>query len=203
MTTDAAATVRATSRAIDWPPIAGAGVVLLALAAARKPWTGAAPDLMFLRGAALIGALALAFTFDDAAAVTLAPSPTSLFRRRLARIAVVVPAALSTIGILIAGSALLAAPVGVSLDVAPLLVEAGGVMMMALALAAVLPGAQAAGVLFTGIFGNALLQVRWPRWGLFPTGDMAVFDRTHVAWMALTAAAAVLLLFASRDPASR
>ncbi len=84
--TAALGAARSTARSMAWGPLAGAAVVIAVLVAAQRPWDGHGLSFGFIRFAVSAAALGAAFALDDTAAVTLAPSPTSLLARRAVRL---------------------------------------------------------------------------------------------------------------------
>ncbi len=130
--------VRPLAPAISWAPIAPAGglALLLVWLRAQDAYSGPEELIVALRAAAILLAVAAAFSLDDAAAGTTASTPSPLLLRRTVRVALV---ALPTTA-LWAGALWLAArkplPEPSSLPVALLSLELATIIMITLALAA-------------------------------------------------------------------
>lgn len=130
--------VRPLARAVNWAPIAPAGglALLLVWLRAQDAYSGLEELIVALRAAAILLAVAAAFSLDDAAAGTTASTPSPLLLRRTVRVALI---ALPTAG-LWTGALWLAArkplPGPSPLPVALLTLELATVVMISLGLAA-------------------------------------------------------------------
>ncbi|MFD2094037.1 hypothetical protein [Blastococcus deserti] len=194
--------VRPYLRAVRWQPSLGAAALAALLVGWKaddlaEPGTGT----LVLRGVAVLLGLGAAFLLDDAAADTLASSPTSLAWRRSSRL--VVAAAL-------AGVPWVLAVVWVdtragSLPIAGLSIEFTAMLALALAAAAGIarwtdtrePGVLAAPV----TSGLVLVIVRLPeRWALL-VGPGPMWAAAHQRWTLVLVTAVLLLLWCNRDPA--
>lgn len=194
--------VRPYLAALRWQPSVGAVVLAAVLVAWQTddladPGTG----MTVLRGVAALLALGAAFLLDDAAADTLASSPTSLAWRRSSRLVVVA---------LLAGVPWALAVAWVSaraegLPVAGLTVEFAAVLAVSLAAAAGIarwtdnrdPGVLAAPV----TLGLLLAITRLPqRWTLL-AGPGPAWAAAHQRWAVVLAAAVLVLLWCNLDPA--
>ena len=186
--------------ALRWQPSAGAVVLAAALVAwkagdLQDPGTA----LMTLRGVAVLLVLGAAFLLDDAAADTLACSPTSLAWRRssyLLGIATLtgVPWALAL------GTA---QSLGADLPVAALTLEFGALLALALAAAAGLArwaDAREPGVLAVPlIVGLVLALFRLPeRWALV-VGPGPGWAAAHQRWALLLALGLLVVAASLRD----
>ncbi len=189
--------------AVRWQPLLGATVLVgLLLAVKADDLHQDGTSLMALRGVAALLALGAAFLLDDAAAVTLAASPTSLLWRRwhrlLAAALVAVPWALA---VLVVRSR------GAELPVAGLTLELVTLLALALAAAGGItrwtevsePGVLAAPLLV----GIILANFRSPSGGHCSPGPARSGTRAHQRWGLLLAAALLVLAWCTRDPARR
>lgn len=190
--------------AVRWQPslgAAGLAALLLAWKAGdlAEPGTG----MMVLRGVAALLALGAAFLLDDAAADTLASSPTSLAWRRWSRLLVVAVLA----GVPWVLGVAWVDPRAPGLPVAGLTVEFAALLALALVSAAGIarwtdtrePGIVAAPL----TLGLMLAVARLPeRWALL-VGPGPAWEDAHQRWTLLAVAAVGLLLWCGRDPARR
>ncbi len=189
--------------AVRWQPLLGATVlvvVLLAVKADDLHQDGTA--LMVLRGVAALLALGAAFLLDDAAAVTLAASPTSMVWRRWHRLLeaalVAVPWALAVLVVRSRGAE---PPVpGLTLELVTL-------VMLALAAAGGITRwteVSEPGVLAAPLLGGIVLaSFRIPeRWALLAWPGPE-WDAAHHRWGLLLAVALLVLPWCTRDPARR
>jgi hypothetical protein len=189
--------------AVRWQPLLGATVlvvVLLAVKADDLHQDGTA--LMVLRGVAALLALGAAFLIDDAAAVTLAASPTSLAWRRLHRLLV---AALVTVPWTLA--VLVVRSRGAETPVAGLTLEL--VTLVALALAAAGGITRWTGICEPGVLaaplvcGLILASFQVPeRWALLAWPGTE-WEAAHQRWGVLLGAAVLVLAWCTCDPARR
>ena len=189
--------------AVRWQPAAVAALGAAGLLAWRAddladPGSG----ILVLRGVAALLALGAVFLLDDAAADVLASSPTSLAWRRASRL---LTGAL-LVGLPWAGALLTATARSEGLPVLALCLEFGALLALGLGAAAALarwadavePGLLAAPLLA----GLLLVLLRLPeRWALV-VGPGPTWDPAHQRWAALLAAAAVVLVLCTRDPAA-
>lgn len=190
-------------RVVPWRPAVLALAAAVALVGWKAPAVEGAGGVSLMRGVGVLLAFGLAFALDDAAAETLAPSPFSLPWRRAVRVA----AALLLAGVSWAGTAVYVAARVPGLPWAALTLEALALVALTLAAAAVASqwwSGREAGVVAGPVVLVALLgALRLPR-------DYALFvlpgpgwAEAHVRWGLLLAAATVLLVLTSRDPAAR
>ena len=188
--------VRPTAHSLAWTPLASGGALALALLALTDQ------GLTELRLAGIGICVGAAFILDDAAAVTVAYSPTTLLARRSLRIALALAplAALSALLSWFAGSA---ASLGVSLELAAML----AVTLAAAAIAARIRGdgrgGVAAGPALLTLLAAAFLLLP-PRWGLFPAVPRdPSWTAAHQRWALILLAGVLCLLRASRSPARK
>jgi fluoroquinolone transport system permease protein len=188
--------------ALRWQPVVGA----TALAAVLLVWNAGDLDeagtaLMVLRGVAVLLALGAAFLLDDAAADTLACSPTSLAWRRTS--CLLATAALT--GVPWAAALFTTQSLGTELPVAALTLEFGALLGLALAAAAGLArwaDAREPGVVAVPLtVGLVLASFRLPeRWALM-VGPGPAWAAAHQRWALLLAAALLVVAAATRDRA--
>lgn len=190
---------RPTARSMACGPLAGAAVAVAVLVAAQRPWDGHGLSLGFTRLAIAVAALGAAFALDDTAAVTLAPSPTSLLARRAVRLALALAGAVTVI---VAASVVLGAAGGAAaVPFDRVALEATGVLLLAMALSAARGGDEGAFTLAGALLAAVVIQQRWPAWSLFPPAPGAPgWSGAGAAWAALGASSAVALLVLWRDP---
>ncbi|MDU0254750.1 ABC transporter [Streptomyces sp. PU10] len=189
-------------RTLPWRALAAAGALGL-LVAATPAATGAEPapwqTLLLLRGAALTGALGLAFLLDDPARHLTAPVPTPRLVRQALRVALVAPlAALWWTAVLLLTPSASRPPVGgVTLEA----VTVGAFALAAAALAVRLtddarPGPfVAAALLLTAVLAPLLAPEGW---ALFVQAEDPRWSAGHERWAVL--AAAVVLVGAACGP---
>lgn len=190
------------ARGMSWGPLAAAAGVLLGVVLLHRPWEGQGLTLWFVRIAVLLASIGACTAVDDAAAVTLAASPTTLGHRRLLRLALAGGGAAA-----VAAAACAAMVVGggaPSLPMARVAVEGAGMLLLALALATLLGGDRGA-MAFGGLLLGSMLVQQWhPHLGMFPMGaDDPAWTSSGRAWTAVVLAALGALVAASTDPARR
>lgn len=190
---------RPTARSMACGPLAGAAVAVAVLVVAQRPWDGHGLSLGFSRILVAVAALGAAFTLDDTAAATLAPSPTSLLARRAVRLALALAGAVTVIA---AASLVLGAAGGASaVPFDRVALEGTGVLLLAMALSAARGGDEGAFTLAGALLAAVVIQQRWPAWSLFPTAPGAPgWSGAAAAWAALAASSAAALVVLSRDP---
>jgi hypothetical protein len=186
------------ARTMHWQPLARtmpAGILVIALGS-----RAGVPVRLTLAGAAV--AATTAFLFDDAAAVTLAASPTSLPARRLQRtLAVAIATALWW-----AGAAALAADRVGARPLRGLTLEFMTFVAIALAASATAArlgdgtGGGIAGAVLTLLCFATTLLPPWP-WLPFPSQPDAPGAAARL--MTILAVAVAVLAVSSRDPARR
>lgn len=201
----------AVSRAVRWRPLLGsalAGAVVLWLV---RPAGEAGPgSLPGLRLAGLLLCTGAAFVLDDPAQSTLASSPTNIALRRGLRLSLLCAAlGLMWTAMLIAAAffvrgSLSQVPTGAAT------LEAGGMLALVLALAAVASargvegtgGVTAGPALVLAMLGATLGQQVWPeQLTLFPFGpDDPTWEIAHVRWAVVLLAAILVLALRSLDP---
>ena len=199
--TAALGVARPTARSMAWGPLAGAAAAITVLVAAQRPWDGHGLSLGFTRFAVAITALGAAFALDDTAAVTLAPSPTSLLARRAVRLALALGSAITVI----AAAALILGAAGGAPGVPfeRVVLEGMGVLLLAMALSAARGGDEGASALAGALVAAVVIQQRWPAWSLFPMAPGAPgWSGAGAAWAALIASSVTVLIVLWRDPAS-
>lgn len=204
----ARALVRPTVRAVRWTPFViclVAGVALLVLSLDEQRPT-AADVLMGLRVAAVFGALALAFLFDDPAESTTAAVPVPLWVRRAVRVTLVVPLlALWWVLVLLIGARL--AP-HVPVPIAAVILEAAAVSAVTLALAAGggrwvsegLGGVAAAPGLLVAVAVAAALPESL---ALVVAASSPGWRAAHHRWAGILLLGVVAIVLDSRAPATR
>jgi fluoroquinolone transport system permease protein len=188
--------------ALRWQPVVGAAAlaaVLLVWKAGDLEEPGTA--LMVLRGVAVLLALGAAFLLDDAAADTLASSPTSLAWRRTSYLL----ATAAFTGVPWAAALFTAQSLGAELPVAALTLEFGAVLGLALAAAAGLArwaDAREPGVVAVPLtVGLVLASFRLPeRWALM-VGPGPAWEAAHQRWALVLAVALLVVAAATRDRA--
>ncbi|MGW5086842.1 ABC transporter [Streptomyces coelicoflavus] len=194
-------------RTLPWRALAAAGALGLLVAGFPRA-TGAEPapwqTLMLLRGAALVGALGLAFLLDDPARHLTAPVPTPRLLRQALRVALVAPlAALWWTAVLLLTPAASRPPAGgITLEA----LAVGALALAAAALAVRLtdearPGPfVAAFLLFTAVLTPLLAPEGW---ALFVQADDPRWSVGHDRWAVLAAAVAVLGAGCGPEPSGR
>ena len=207
---------RPTARTIRWLPLvvaAVAGEVML-WAAKDELSRGESVPLLPVRGAAVLLCLGAAFLLDDAAGATIEPVvPTLLFRRGLRLMMALPLVAMPWGAALWVVSTLAASGTGSSahrpLPAAALTLEAAALLAVTLAAAAVATrrlghgkGGTAAGpALLAFVMGMAAIGKYWPLFQGSPAEPG--WAAAHVRWAAILAAAVIVLIVASLDPARR
>ena len=195
----------ATAHSVRWQPLVGSCLVVGALMA----WQDAALDRpgraqAVLRCAAILLAAGVVGVTDDAAAVSVAASPTPLWWRRLLRYAVAAAFALPT-WVAVVGRGVERRP---GLAWPRLTLELAALVVLGLAAAAVAarrsdaadPGLAGA----VSVLGFAMLVVYLPpRLALFTSPDAAGWQPSTLRWTVTLLAASAVLLAATRDPAAR
>jgi hypothetical protein len=185
------------ARVIGWQPMVAASLGAVALVALGTP--AGAPLRLSIAGACL--AASAAFVIDDPAAVTVATSPTSLFVRRALR------AAAAAVGAGMGWSAALAMTSSRvdALAIWPATVEFAAFLVVALAVSAVAAslgdgtdGAITGAVVTMVCFASTFLPE--PPWLPFPPDPAAPGAGRRL--LLILAVAALVLAFASRDPAA-
>ena len=188
----------ATLRTIRWLPLIAAwivGAVVVFLLREREAATA-------LQAVAILFACGAGYAFDDPAAELLDPSPTSLLRRRIARLALVLPPTIAIWLVLVgvqgpasseemwAVVALFAGLLGLSLSIAGVSERRsptgrGGIV--------------AAPALFVLVVASSLVP---PRWRPLPMGDVpGGWTPIYLRWSAAAAIGLFVLLWSSRDRA--
>ena len=195
------------SRAVSWGPLAGGCVTALAVVVwLRTRDAGTAGLIGGLRIGAVLLAAGAAFALDDAAATTLASSPTPLSARRAVRLALALGACLAawTALLRIAGRPTHGAAAGLS-------VEAAGMLAVALAAASVagpwiangLGGLAGGPTLVTFLLAAMIVQQHWPCWALLAFPGTPAWEAAHARWLVLAGAGSALVALAALDPARR
>lgn len=198
------ALLRPLRAAVRWP----AGVVSWVLVAALLVLEDDAldepgPALLLVRAAGVIAVLGAGFVLDDEAAGTLESSPSTLAWRRCLRIlsAVVLVAVPWTFTLWRLDTH------GTRLPVAGLTLEVAALLAVALATAAAVaartgttdPGVATTPAVFVLVLGAFQLPPTLSLYG----GPGGGWGDAHARWAVLLAAAALVLLWLSRDPAAR
>lgn len=188
--------------AVRWQPSLGAA----ALAALLVGWKAddldrAGTALMVLRGVAALLALGAGFLLDDAAASTLAASPTALLYRRSHRMAL----GLTCVGLPWAFALLAVRSRGTDLPLMGLTIELAAMVLLTLATCAVIThraDVPEPGVLVAPLIAGFLLAAfRMPeRWALMVAPGPS-WEAAHGRWAVLATAAILVLVQYSRDPA--
>lgn len=208
--------VRPIARSIRWSPlfITEASAAIIVYLQTRDACTlegtggsciGLGARISIVRIAAVLIAIGVGFILDDPTEETTAHQPVSLTVRRLTRIAVATPLVL-TFWWLSMALAVRTLDDPASFPKGALSVELVAIVAVALALAAVATpfvpermGGIAAGPALLGFFVGFLLLP--PRLTLFVDDPMHErWSGSHEAWWAILGFAALVLLFASRDP---
>jgi hypothetical protein len=191
----------AIARSITWGPLGVAAVLSMSIVALRHGEPAAGP----MQAAAILLASGAGFTLDDPAAEVLAPSPTPLSRRRSLRLFLVVPPLTLLWGLLLkwqqtdGGEEALA-----------LMLVFGGLVGLSLAITGVagrtswLPsrgGVAGPPAILVLMFLSAAVPRRWRP---LPLGDVpGGWTQIYIRWACAAAAATIVLLMSSRDPAAR
>lgn len=199
MTLDSSGTLRG----VDWAVVLGGSSIGAAILAGCVVFAADGPPLIYVRLALVALAGAAAFVLDEPAADAVDAVPTTRRRRTAVRTtAVALPFAVWTAGVLALELRSAVTPV------AALLVEGGGVLALAVALAAVLrlTGRVEPGEIVASVLGAAILAVLTfnpPPHSvpLFPVGEG--WAASTSLWGSLAVAAATLVVAVSRDPYRR
>ncbi|MFF6863631.1 MULTISPECIES: hypothetical protein [Streptomyces] len=194
-------------RTLPWRPLAAAGALGL-LVVGTPAATGAEPapwqTLLLLRGAALAGALGLAFLLDDPARHLTGPVPTPRLLRQALRVALVAPlAALWWTAVLLLAPSASRPPAGeVTLEA----VTAAAFALAAAALAVRLtdearPGPFVAAAL---LVAAVLVPLLAPEdWALFVQADDPRWPAAHERWAVLAAALTAAAAGCGPEPLGR
>ncbi|MFA3876750.1 ABC transporter [Streptomyces sp. MMCC 100] len=194
-------------RTLPWRALAAAGTLGLLVAAVPLA-TGAEPapwqTLLLLRGAALIGALGLAFLLDDPARHLTAPVPTPRLLRQALRVALVAPLAALwwTTVLLLTPSASRPPAGGVTLEA----LTVGALALAVAALAVRLtdearPGPYvAASLLLTAVLAPLLAPEGW---ALFVQAGDPRWSAGHDRWAVLAVAVALAGAACGPEPLGR
>ena len=189
-----------TARAIPWLPAVVAVVVGTAVVAVLHDREAGAP----LQAVSILLASAAAFALDDPATETLAASPTSLTRRRIARVSLAGPPVVA------AWLALVAVQGPESWAEAwALAAMFAGLLGLSLSIAGIAARRSARGrggiVAGPGLFVLVVASATIPRsWRPLPTGDVpGGWPQIYLRWSAAAAIGLVVFLWSSRDPARR
>lgn len=200
-----------TARVTPLPAVAAATLLSAVTAAAvAKPWDHGSVDFGVARIAVVFAALGLGYALDDPTAATVAPSPTSLPRRRALRVMLAGAVTLAGTASVLVGLAAWGSGFG-PLEPARLALEAAGLSAIVLAASAWRihrrgggSGATAGVAAAFGLYlGSEFVGQIDPAWSLFAGPGGEAWSRTGAAWAALSAWAALAVLWLSRDPASR
>lgn len=186
--------LRYTARAMTWHPLAIAAVVGVIAAAIGHGG-------MFSFPGTLLGA-ATGFAVDDPSYNTLAASPTSLLRRRLHRLAVMVPVAVLAWAVLV-----LVAASGTP-EALTLVAMFAGLLALSIGFASTLArrssgrgGALGASALLFVLIVSSIVS---PRWRPLPLGDVpGGWVALQVRWSLAAVIGMVIFLASSRDLAAR
>jgi hypothetical protein len=194
---------RATARSVRWPPALGALLVVTGLAT----WQDEAFDafgstLLMVRMVAVLLALGAVFVLDDAAAVSVAASPTPLWWRRMLRYGV------AAVFVLPAWAAVLAYAHShqPELPWLRLTLELTVFVTLGLAVAgaaarwfdATDPGTTAA----LGVLGFTFITANLPPpFAFFATPESAAWDPSTLRWSVALVVALAVLTAVSSDPA--
>ena len=198
-----------TARAVGWaPPLAAFGLSLGLLALAVRPDLALAPEelVRWLRLATIVAALGCAFLLDDPSEPTTESVAGSLLLRRTLRVALLLPA--TAAWWVAALWRVRAVHPGLPLPVAALTLEAGALLAITLALAAVgsrlaperRGGVVAAPALLALTSAAFLLPAQV---ALYAQPGSAGWDGAHRRWSLLLGPALAAFAAASRDPAHR
>lgn len=194
---------RATVRSVRWPPALAAVLLVAGLAIWQDEAFGShGSALLMARTVAVVLALGAVFVLDDAAAVSVAPSPSPLWWRRMLRYGVavlfVVPAWAGLLGYALSRQPELPWP--------RMTLELTALVIFGLAVAAASvrwfdatdPGMTAS----LGVLGLVFVIAHLPpRLALFAAPSSAAWQPSSLRWAALLLVALAVLTVASRDPA--
>ena len=185
-----------------WGPLLAAACVITGLGLTLRPWDGHPLSLSLVRTAVGLAAAAAAFALDDRAGVTIAASPTTLAQRQVTRMVLV----LAAVSVVVGGTCLaVAAVAGTSeLPAGRILLESSGMLLAAMACAAVLGGDRGAPLFAGAVLAAIVVQPRFPDHALFaPAPGGAAWDWSGDAWLAIALTGALTLAAQSRDPVRR
>ncbi|MDP8962234.1 MAG: hypothetical protein M3N32_11540 [Actinomycetota bacterium] len=192
----------ATARSMAWGPFAVASGSVAGLVVAQRPWEGQQLSLGLARLTLVLVAIGAALALDDAAADTLACTPTSLLWRRGVRLALAAGAGAAVTVVALFAVGATSGTGGVPLD--RLVVEGAGILLLAMALSTAVGGDRGAFLFAVGVLGAVIVQQRWPAWSLFPMAPGApVWSRAALVWGVVAAVSAGALFVFSLDPCSR
>lgn len=190
--------LRPLARSIQWLPLAIAILISTAIVA----WPSRHVGTPALQVIAIMLSGAAGFAFDDPASAILAASPTSLLRRRLARLTLILPPVGVLWGVLVwlvgtegpdetwALMALLAGMIGLSIGISAVACQRSP---------RGLGGFAVAPSIFILLFASTVIS---PRWRPLPLGDVpGGWTQIYLRWSAAAVIGAIMFLAASRDPA--
>ncbi|MBW3651194.1 MAG: hypothetical protein KY458_11560 [Actinobacteria bacterium] len=192
----------ATARSMVWAPFTVASGSVVSLVVAQRPWEGQQLSLGLARLTLVLVAIGTALALDDAAADTLACSPTSLLWRRAVRLALAAGAAAAVTVVALFAVGATGGTGGVPLD--RLVVEGAGILLLAMALSTAVGSDRGAFLFAVGLLGAVIIQQRWPAWSLFPMAPGAPgWSRAALVWGVVATVSAGALFVISRDPCLR
>ncbi len=194
--------VPGTARSMAWAPFTVASGSVVGLVVAQRPWEGQQLSLGLARLTLVLVAIGAALALDDAAADTLACSPTSLLWRRAVRLALAAAGAVAVTVVALFTVGATGGTGGVPLE--RLVVEGAGILLLAMALSTAVGGDRGAFLFAVGLLGAVVVQQRWPAWSLFPMAPGAPgWSRAALVWGVVAAVSAGALFVISRDPCLR
>jgi hypothetical protein len=185
-----------TLRTIRWLPLIAAWIVGVAVIILLREREAATP----LQAVAILFACGAGYAFDDPAAELLAASPTSLVRRRIARLALVLPPTVA-IWLVLVG---VQGPAS-GAELWALVALFAGLLGLSLSIAGVAErrspagrgGIVAAPALFLLLVASSIVP---PRWRPLPMGDVpGGWTPIYLRWSAAAATGLFVLLWSSRD----
>jgi hypothetical protein len=188
----------ATLRTIRWLPLIAAWIVGTAVVVLLREREAAST----LQAVAILFACGAGYAFDDPAAELLTASPTSLLRRRIARLALVLPPTVA-IWLVLVG---VQGPAS-GAELWALVALFAGLLGLSLSIAGVAErrspagrgGIVAAPALFVLLVASSLVP---PRWRPLPMGDVpGGWGPIYLRWSAAAAIGLFVLLWSSRDRA--
>jgi hypothetical protein len=192
--------LRFTARSLPWIPAVAASVIAASVVVARHGRAAAFP----LQVVAIVLASGAGFALDDPAFEVLASSATSLLRRRLGRLLVVLPPAVILWTVLLhwqgtAGSQEMWALIAVFAGLSGLSLGVAGVATRRSS--GRLGGVAVAPTLLVALILSTTLP---PRWRPLPLGDVpGGWLHIDASWAGALIVGVLLFLVSSRDPASR